>query len=48
MMGASNGGHHAKWLVESYYILAWDTSGAEYNDLIGSQLDALEQWIDYR
>ncbi len=31
-----------------YYIPGMGHGGPEYNNLIGAQLDALEQWIDYR
>lgn len=31
-----------------YYIPGMGHGGPEYSNLIGAQLDALEQWIDYR
>jgi hypothetical protein len=31
-----------------YYILGMGHGGIEYDNLIGAQIDALEQWIDYR
>jgi pimeloyl-ACP methyl ester carboxylesterase len=31
-----------------YYIPGMGHGGAEYNNLIGEQLDTLERWIDYR
>jgi len=38
----------AEEVLAVYYIPGMGHGGAEYNDLIGSQLDALERWIDYR
>lgn len=31
-----------------YYIPGMGHGGPEYTNLIGAQLDALEQWMDYR
>jgi len=31
-----------------YFIPGMGHGGPEYNNLIGAQLDVLEQWIDYR
>jgi hypothetical protein len=38
----------AEEVLAVYYIPGMGHGGGEYDGLIGSQLDALEQWIDYR
>jgi pimeloyl-ACP methyl ester carboxylesterase len=38
----------ARNLLAVYYIPGMGHGGAEYNALIGPQLDALEAWVDYR
>jgi predicted esterase len=38
----------ARNVLAVYYIPGMGHGGAEYNALIGAQLDALEAWIDYR
>lgn len=38
----------ADQVLAVYYIPGMGHGGPEYNNLIGVQLDALEQWIDYR
>ncbi len=38
----------AEQVLAVYYIPGMGHGGPEYNNLIGAQLDALEQWIDYR
>jgi pimeloyl-ACP methyl ester carboxylesterase len=39
---------NAEKVLAVYYIPGMGHGGTEYSDLIGAQLDALEQWIDYR
>lgn len=42
-------GHQkAEQLLAVYYIPRMGHGGTEYDNLIGAQIDALEQWIDYR
>ena len=43
-LGKANAGK----LLAVYYIPGMGHGGPEFNNLIGAQLDALEQWIDYR
>ncbi len=43
-LGQKNAGK----VLAAYYIPGMGHGGAEYNNLIGEQLDVLEQWIDYR
>jgi pimeloyl-ACP methyl ester carboxylesterase len=43
-LGAAN----ADNVLAVYYIPGMGHGGTEYNELIGAQIDALEQWIDYR
>ena len=38
----------AERVLAVYYIPGMGHGGTEYNNLIGAQIDALEQWIDYR
>lgn len=38
----------ARDVLAVYYIPGMGHGGAEYNALIGAQLDALEAWVDYR
>jgi pimeloyl-ACP methyl ester carboxylesterase len=38
----------AEEVLAVYYIPGMGHGGPEYNNLIAAQLDALEQWIDYR
>ena len=35
-------------LLAVYYIPGMGHGGSEYNNLIGAQIDALENWIEYR
>jgi pimeloyl-ACP methyl ester carboxylesterase len=42
------GRENAENVLAVYYIPGMGHGGPEYNDLIGAQIDALEQWIDYR
>ena len=42
------GRQNAENVLAVYYIPGMGHGGAEYNNLIGAQIDALEQWIDYR
>lgn len=39
---------NAENVLAVYYIPGMGHGGPEYSNLIGAQLDALEQWIDYR
>lgn len=39
---------NAQKVLAVYYIPDMGHGGPEFNNLIGAQLDALEQWIDYR
>lgn len=39
---------NAEKVLAVYYIPGMGHGGPEYNNLIGAQLDALEQWIDHR
>ena len=39
---------NAEKVLAVYYIPGMGHGGTEFNNLIGAQLDALEQWIDYR
>jgi pimeloyl-ACP methyl ester carboxylesterase len=43
-LGAKNVGN----VLAVYYIPGMGHGGAEYNSLIGAQIDALERWIEYR
>jgi pimeloyl-ACP methyl ester carboxylesterase len=43
-MGTKN----AERLLAVYYIPGMGHGGAEYDNLIGAQIDVLERWIDYR
>jgi hypothetical protein len=38
----------ARDVLAVYYIAGMGHGGAEYNAVIGAQLDALEAWVDYR
>ncbi len=38
----------AEKLLAVYYIPGMGHGGKQYDDLVGAQFDALEQWIDYR
>jgi hypothetical protein len=38
----------AEQVLALYFIPGMGHGGAEYNHLVGAQLDALERWIDYR
>jgi len=42
------GKEKAAQVLAVYYIPGMGHGGAEYDNLIGSQLDALEKWIDFR
>ena len=42
------GREQAKQVLAVYYIPGMGHGGTEYNDLIGQQIDVVEQWIDYR
>ena len=42
------GREDAEQVLAVYYIPGMGHGGAEYNDLIAAQIDALERWIDYR
>jgi pimeloyl-ACP methyl ester carboxylesterase len=42
------GAKNAEKALAVYYIPGMGHGGAEYNNLIGVQIDALESWIDYR
>jgi pimeloyl-ACP methyl ester carboxylesterase len=42
------GREKAAQILAVYYIPGMGHGGAEYDRLIGAQIDALEQWIDYR
>jgi len=42
------GQKNAEKVLAVYYIPGMGHGGAEYDNLIGAQLDALESWIDYR
>lgn len=42
------GQQNTEKLLAIYYIPGMGHGGAEYDNLIGAQIDALEQWIDYR
>ena len=42
------GRKNAESLLAVYFIPGMGHGGPEYNDLIGAQVDVLEQWIDYR
>ena len=42
------GRERARDVLAVYYIPGMGHGGTEYNNLIGAQIDALEQWIDYR
>jgi pimeloyl-ACP methyl ester carboxylesterase len=42
------GQNNARNVLAVYYIPGMGHGGAEYEKLIGAQIDALEQWIDYR
>ena len=42
------GREQAKQILAVYYIPGMGHGGTEYNDLIGRQIDVLEEWIDYR
>lgn len=42
------GRERARNVLAVYYIPGMGHGGTEYNNLIGQQIDALEQWIDYR
>ena len=42
------GAKNAATVLAVYYIPDMGHGGAEYDNLIGAQIDALEQWIDYR
>jgi pimeloyl-ACP methyl ester carboxylesterase len=39
---------NAKEVLAIYYIPGMGHGGMEYDNLIGAQIDAVEQWIDYR
>ena len=41
------GRENAEKLLAVYYIPRMGHGGTEYDNLIGAQIDALEQWIDY-
>ena len=43
-LGAKNAGK----VLAVHYIPGMGHGGTEYNNLIGAQIDALEQWIEYR
>jgi len=43
-LGATN----AERLLAVYFIPGMGHGGVEYDNLIAAQIDALEQWIDYR
>jgi pimeloyl-ACP methyl ester carboxylesterase len=42
------GAKKAEQLLAVYFIPGMAHGGAEYDNLIGAQIEALEQWIDYR
>ena len=42
------GREKAARVLAIYYIPGMGHGGAEYDNLLGAQMDALEQWIDYR
>lgn len=42
------GQKNAEKVLAIYYIPGMGHGGVEYDNLIGEQIDALEQWIDYR
>jgi len=42
------GHNNAQQVLAIYYIPGMGHGGPEYDNLIGAQLDALENWIDYR
>jgi pimeloyl-ACP methyl ester carboxylesterase len=42
------GRNNAEKALAVYYIPGMGHGGMEYDNLIGAQIDALEQWIDYR
>jgi hypothetical protein len=42
------GHRNAERVLAIYFIPGMGHGGMEYDNLIGGQIDALEQWIDYR